>query len=184
MKGTRAALRYAKAILSLAKDKNSAEAVNEDFITIQKTVEASRDLKHLISSPVVKESMKKKVLLEVFKDLNGVTKGSIDLLLENGRINILDIVSKQYTILYNHSNNIKEAIVTTAIPLDAELEQKVMAKVKEITGESATLKNVVDESIIGGFILRVGDKQYDASIANNFMRLRRKLEDKTYISKL
>ncbi len=184
MRGTRAAQRYAKAILSLAKDKNSAEAVEKDMITISKTVNSSRDLENMLTSPVVKDSIKKSALLEIFKDLNAVTKGAIDILLENGRINILHIVARQYLIQFNEMNNVQQAVVTTAVPLDKELEAVILAKVRELTGSEASLKNLVDESIIGGFVLRVGDLQYDASISRNLTRLKRELKNNTYVSKI
>jgi len=184
MKGNRAAQRYAKAILSLAKDKNSAEAVNSDMQTISATVKNSGDLENMLTSPVVRKSIKKSALLEIFKDLNGVTVGAMDILLDNDRINILHIVAKQYTMMFNAMNNIQHAKVTTAIPLDAELETIIMAKVKELTGNDAILENVIDESIIGGFVLRVGDLQYDASVARNLDRLKRQLKDNTYVSKI
>ena len=184
MRGTRAAQRYAKAILSLAKDKKAAEAVNKDMLSISKTVLNSPDLENMLTSPVVKDSIKKSALLEIFKDLNAVTKGAIDILLENGRINILHIVARQYIIQFNEMNNVRQAVVTTAIPLDKELEAVILAKVKELTGSEASLKSIVDESIIGGFVLRVGDLQYDASVSRNLTRLERELKDNTYVSKI
>ncbi|GAA4309919.1 ATP synthase F1 subunit delta [Pontixanthobacter gangjinensis] len=184
MRGTRAAQRYAKAILSLAKDKNSAEAVNKDMITISKTVLNSRDLENMLTSPVVKDSIKKSALLEIFKDLDTITKGAIDIMITNGRISILHLVARQYIVLYNDLNNVRQAVVTTAIPLDGQLKSIVLAKVKELTGSEASLKNIVDEDIIGGFVLRVGDMQYDASVSRNLTRLKRELKDNTYVSKI
>jgi F-type H+-transporting ATPase subunit delta len=184
MRGTRAAQRYAKAILSLAKDKNSAEAVNEDMISISKTVLKSKDLENMLTSPVVKDRIKKSALLEIFKDLDAVSIGTINVLLENGRINILHLVARQYIILFNEMNNVRQAVVTTAVPLDKELEAVILAKVKELTGSEASLKSIVDDSIIGGFVLRVGDLQYDASIARSLTRLKRELKDNTYVSKI
>ena len=65
------------------------------------------------------------------------------------------------------------AIVTTAVPLTDDLKTKVLAKVKELTGKEASIENIIDDSILGGFILRVGDIQYNASIANKLSKLKR-----------
>jgi len=54
-----------------------------------------------------------------------------------------------------------------------KLEAKVLAKVKELTSKSVELENIVDDTIIGGFILRIGDKQYNASVANKLNNLKR-----------
>lgn len=180
MKGTRAAQRYAKAILELAKDQNASEAVYRDMETISKTITASNELQDVLASPVVKASLVKNALREIFKDAHGVTLGSFDILLENKRIAILKHVAQKYMSQYNELNNIQVATVTTAIPLDASLEEKIQAKIKEITGNSATIKNVVDPSIIGGFILRIGDLQYNASVARNFSNLKREFKNNTY----
>jgi F-type H+-transporting ATPase subunit delta len=75
--------------------------------------------------------------------------------------------------LFDESQGIQIAKVTTAIPLTTKLEAKVLAKVKELTGNHAEVQNTVDESILGGFILRVGDIQYNASIANKLNKLKR-----------
>src|SRR5690606_27218589 len=90
---------------------------------------------------------------------------------------LLEKVAKNYISLYNTSINAVEAVVITAIELDDVLEQKVLTKVKELTGATeVNLINKVDPAIIGGFVLRVGDTQYDASIANNFEELRKEFK--------
>jgi len=81
-------------------------------------------------------------------------------------------------------NGTQVATVTTAVPLTKDLETKVLEKVKEITGSDATLVNKIDESIIGGFILRVGDLQYNASIAHQLNSLKRDFSNDAYVSKL
>lgn len=184
MKGTRAAKRYAKAILSFAKEKNSAKKVHDDMLRILRTVQGSKDLSDMLGSPVIKNSLKKKSLSAIFTNLDEVTQGSIDLLIENGRIDILDVVARQYIFMYNEDNQLQEATVTTAVPLDKELEKVVMDKVKELTGTEAKLKQIVDEDIIGGFILRVGDLQYDASVSRSLNNLKRKFKENTYVSKI
>lgn len=184
MVGNRAALRYAKAIIGMAKDKNVLKEVNGDMIFMATTIAASKDLEDALKSPVVKNSAKRNILEEVFKDINGVTKGTFDVLLENNRIQLLGSVATKYQRLYDEMNNVQLAKVTTAVPLTPALEDKVQAKVKELTGHEAKIVNVVDESIIGGFILRVGDLQYNASVAAQLSSLKREFTNETYISKL
>ena len=176
MEGTRAAKRYAKAVLNLAKDQNTVEAVNNDMMLITKTVTNSKDLSDMLQNPVLRSEIKKSVLLEVFKDSNAITVGLIDTLISNKRINILSEVATKYTELYDKYRGSEVAIVTTAIPLTDDLKSKVLAKAKELTGNDVVVKNIVDESIIGGFILRVGDIQYNASITNKLNKLKREFK--------
>lgn len=184
MKGTRAAQRYAKAILDLAKEQNIADLVNKDMEAISKTIMGSEDLQDVLSSPVVKPELKKNVLREIFKDAHAITLQSFDVLLENNRISLLKWVAQKYTLLYNEMNHIQVATVTTAVPLNAQLETKILNKIKDLTGNSANIINIIEPKIIGGFILRIGDLQYNASVAANLSNLGRKFKNNTYISKI
>ncbi|MBU2950351.1 ATP synthase F1 subunit delta [Tamlana agarivorans] len=173
MAGARAAIRYAKAVLNVALNQNVAQVVGEDMKLITNTIADSKDLSEMLQSPVVPSSVKKSVLLEVFNGVNIITSNLIDLLIENNRINIFENVASKYNQLFDESQGIEHATVTTAVALSADLEQKVLAKAKEISGKQVDLENIIDESIIGGFILRVGDVQYNASVANQLNNLKR-----------
>ena len=173
MAGARAAIRYAKAVLSLASDQKSAEAVNNDMKLIATTIAESKDLNEMLQSPVVKSSDKKTVLLEVFKGSNKMTGNLIDTLITNKRLVLLNDVASSYNRLYDELKGTQVAKVTTAVPLTDDLRVKVLAKVKELTGKDAEVENIVDEDILGGFILRVGDIQYNASVANKLNTLKR-----------
>ena len=171
---SRAAIRYAKAILQQASESNSQALVFEDMQTVYKTIEGSRELQNVLQSPVVKANDKKEALLKIFSAQSGTTHSLINILAENQRTALLGEVEKSYMQLYNDAQGVRVATVTTAVALSSELESKVMAKVKQLTGsDTVTLKNEIDPAIIGGFILRVGDIQYNASIANQLGNLKR-----------
>ncbi|MCF6224469.1 MAG: ATP synthase F1 subunit delta [Flavobacteriaceae bacterium] len=185
MKGTRAALRYAKATLNLAKEKDLASNINDDMSLIDKTLDENSELLIMLQSPIIKSAAKKSVLNEVFsKKVNAITIGLINLLIENKRLPLLQLVAKEYKVIYDFLKGIEIAQVTSAIPLTKELEARLLKKVEEIIGKEIALKNIVDPSIIGGFILRVGDKQFDSSVSNQLNTLLEKFEDNHYISKL
>lgn len=173
MAGARAALRYAKAVLSLATETKTDEQINNDMKHIAKTIAESNDLDNMLKSPVISASIKKSVLSEVFKNTNKTTLDLINVLVSNNRIDILNQVAVKYNQLFDESKGIQRATVTTAVALTDELKKKVLAKAKELTGKDVEVKNIVDESIIGGFILRIGDVQYNASIANQLNTLKR-----------
>lgn len=171
---SRAAVRYAKAVLDLTEESKTSDVVNNDMQDITNTISKSNDLQILLQSSTIKNEQKKKALLKVFPNLNSATKSLLDLLVSNKRISILNAIASKYQELYDKSQGIVEATVTTAIPLTKDIEAKVLAKVKEYTGsDKAVITNIIDESIVGGFILRVNDLQYDASIANQFNKLKR-----------
>ena len=174
MKDTRAALRYAKAVLNLAIDLNKENEVNDNMQLIAGTIADSKDLQIMLSSPVIKADQKKETLLAIFaKKINNISEGLIGQLVDNKRLALLHEVATQYSIIYDHYKGTQVARVTSAVPLSDDLKEKVLAKVKELTGKTTEIENTVDESILGGFILRVGDLQYDASIANKLNKLKR-----------
>ena len=173
MAGGRAAIRYAKAVLSLAIDQKTADVVNTDMKLIASTIAESKDLSEALQSPVIPSTVKKSILLEVFNKSNKTTLSLIDTLVTNNRIDILEQVAAKYNQLFDESKGIELATVTTAIALTPELESKVLAKAKELTGKNVEVKNIIDESILGGFILRIGDVQYNASVANQLSKLKR-----------
>jgi F-type H+-transporting ATPase subunit delta len=177
MASTRAAIRYAKAILDLANSKGVAEAVNNDMKLIASTIESNLELSTFIQNPTTKVEVKESALLEVFANANGVTKGLFHLLFENKRFEILEAIAVQYSKVFDEGNGIEVAKVTTAIPMDAALEAKVLAKIATLSDKKITIENIVDPTIIGGFILRIGDQQYNASVANRLQVLKRELSN-------
>ncbi|MFV8374186.1 ATP synthase F1 subunit delta [Flavobacterium sp. LB1P62] len=177
MASTRAAIRYAKAILDMADSIGVANEVGKDMTLIASTINGNQELNTFIENPTIKVEVKENALLEVFADVNGVTKGLFHLLFENKRFEILEAIALEYKKLLDEMNGIEVAKVTTAFPLDVDLKAKVLAKIGTLSDKKITIENVVDPSIIGGFILRIGDQQYNASVANRLQVLKRELSN-------
>lgn len=177
MTGTRAAIRYAKAILSEAMAKGNSQVVNSEMKAIVETIASSRELKNFLESPIVKVNQKHAALSQIFTQLQPETLAMFQLLQENNRFELLDEIAIQYSNLYDEANGLVEAQVVTAFPITTEIETKVRQVASGITNKSLTIKNIVDTSIIGGFILTVGDKQFNASVANNLQTLKREFSN-------
>ncbi|KUO66414.1 MAG: ATP synthase subunit delta [Lutibacter sp. BRH_c52] len=183
MNGSRAAIRYAKAILSFALEQQKEVEVNNDMLLVVNTIQDSKELQLLLSSPVLKTELKKAALKEIFAGKTSpLTIGLINLLIDNKRLPILGEVAKKYNVIFDSLKGIEVAKVTTAIPLTEELNQQVLRKVIEITGKQATIESIINPDIIGGFILRVGDIQYDASVSNKLQVLKRQFESESFSS--
>ncbi|WP_348812013.1 ATP synthase F1 subunit delta [Flavobacterium maritimum] len=177
MASTRAAVRYAQAILDLSNSKAVSEVVNNDMKLIASTINGNLELNTFIQNPTVKVEVKEKALLEVFATVDNVTKGLLHLLFENKRFEILEVIALEYSKLFDVMIGVEVAKVTTAIAMDAALEAKVLAKIATLSDKKITIENTVDPAIIGGFILRIGDKQYNASVANRLQILKRELSN-------
>lgn len=177
MTGYRAAIRYARAILEMAQATGTAQQVSQDMALIANTISGNNELNDFVNSPTIKAEVKESALKEIFGNTQTITQGLFQLLHENKRFGILHAIATQYKTQYDIANGIEEAVVTTAVEITPELEAKVLAKIKEFSDKKITLKNVVDPAIIGGFIIRMGDKQYNASVANRLATLKRELSN-------
>jgi len=177
MSGTRAAIRYAKAILEIADSKKAASQVSADMALVSSTINTNLELNTFIQSPTINVEQKESALLAIFADSNAVTKSLFRLLMENKRFEILDAIALEYNKLFDIMNGVEVAKVTTAIAMDAALEAKVSAKIATFSDKKITIENTIDPSIIGGFILRIGDKQYNGSVANRLQVLKRELNN-------
>ncbi|MEM8999155.1 MAG: ATP synthase F1 subunit delta [Bacteroidota bacterium] len=173
MNESRAAIRYAKATLNFAIEKKAAGAVEKDLRDIASTIAENNELQQLLESPIVKGEVKRNTLHEIFKKSHEITKGLVTTLTENRRIALLQEVALKYIVLHEQMKGEDVAFVTTAVPLTAALEKKLLAEVTKMTGNKVTIENKIDENIIGGFVLRIGDLQYDASVANKLNGLKR-----------
>src|ERR1700761_1519607 len=125
---SRAAIRYAKAILEAAHDKGAALDVSNDMAHIAASVAGSDELKAFLVSPTASSQAKQNAVLEIFPAANDVTKSLFKLLLENKRFEMLSEIASQYNTLFEEMNGVETATVTTAVWMDAALEAKVLDK--------------------------------------------------------
>lgn len=172
---SRAAIRYAKAIYEIADEENFIKEIFNDMIRINKLNRDSSDFKNLLSNSIIDNLDKKKAILSLLDKNNSITEKLLDLLIHNKRVAIISDIASCFIQLYNKNNNIKEAIVITASPIDKDLEKKVLSQIKIPAAKSINLINLVDSSIIGGFIIRYDGKEYNASIKQNLKNLKTEL---------
>lgn len=172
---SRAAIRYAKAIYEIADEENFIKEIFNDMIRINKLNRDSSDFKNLLSNSIIDNVDKKKAILSLLEKNNSITEKLLDLLIHNKRVAIISDIASCFIQLYNKNNNIKEAIVITASPIDKDLEKKILSQIKIPAAKSITLTNLIDSSIIGGFIIRYDGKEYNASIKQNLKNLKTEL---------
>jgi F-type H+-transporting ATPase subunit delta len=182
MKTSRAAIRYAKALLLESVEKNSEKETLSDMEIVKKTFAENIELKHMIDSRVIKNSIKLSSLKLIFKDLGGLSISLINVLFENNRVDILDIIASKYIEKHNELKGIQSALVTTAVPLNHELEKQVLNKLSKLTNKQTLLTNKVDKSLLGGFVLRVGDIEYNASFKNKLKNIKQEFNQNTNLS--
>lgn len=185
MSGIRIASRYAKSLLDLCIERGQLDVVKIDMEMIDRAIEGNRDLRVMLASPVINTDAKVDILSRIFKgNVSDVTMSFVVLLTNKGREKLLPEVVNSFLSQVMTHRGITSAEVTSAIALDASSRQKVLDSAIKLAGGPVELIEKVDASLIGGFILKVGDKQLDSAISSRIKALKREFSENPYIPEL
>ena len=182
---TRVSFRYAKSLLDLSLEKGQLEQVREDMQLVLDTIRESHDLQLMLKSPVIKTDKKQAILKAIFGGKIGVISSEfIDIITRKRREAELEGIADAFISQYKNHKQILSAVITTASGLDKSLREKVLAIVKGSTKSEVELIEKVNKDLIGGFVLRVGDQQVDASILRQIKNLDRTFSENPYIKEM
>ncbi|WP_347157468.1 ATP synthase F1 subunit delta [Pontibacter chitinilyticus] len=185
MSDIRVASRYAKSLIELAQEKGVLEQVNEDMKLFSKTAGQNRAFHLLLQNPIVKSDKKLAVINAVFKGkVNEMTLAFFNIVARKNRESLLEFVADEFEKQYNEYKGIQKAKVTSAVPLTPALREELGLRLVAQTGKTIELEEQVDPSLIGGFVLRVGDQQIDSSVKYNLRKLKNNFKDNPYITKI
>lgn len=162
MKMSRAASRYAKAALKYAGQELASLA--KDLEQVHSLLKEHEDLSLFLENPILSNTTKKETLIKLMPKHSKAFAQLLNVLASNNRLSIIGAVSQQFQRLYASKQDQLTATVVTAVAITAALEEQVLKKAKSLTTQKVKLENKVDPTILGGFILTLGDMQYDASV--------------------
>jgi len=185
MASSRLARRYAKALIEMAGKQDSLEAITSDVRSLLANINASRELKQLFQSPIIKPELKKRVIAKIYKGkISDLTLIFVNVVIDKRREPWIADMLNAYMVLYNELMGIVPVNVITATAMNEELETefKVMMR-KDFGIEKMELSQEVNREIIGGFILQYEDKRYDASIKNLLDRIKKDLHNQVNIKR-
>lgn len=173
MKGNKIASRYAQALLDLAVEKNVLDKVNADMVQFVEVCNESKELKNLLSSPIVAGTKKLEVLNAIFANsMDKMSLGFMTLIVKHSREKLLAEIASAFTEMYKVNRNILDVFITSAMPLDRAVKDKILQKIRTRHTGEVLITEQVDEKLIGGFVVRFNDKQLDASIASQLTDLK------------
>ena len=179
------ATRYAKSLIGLVAEKGNLEEAFNDMTLIKKTCSENRDLVVLLKSPVVNTEKKVSILTSIFeKNVSKVTMLFITLITKNRREGALPEIADAFIEQYKVIKGITTAIVTSAAVLSDDAKKKIQNIVQKEVGGTVELKMEINPELIGGFILRIGDKQLDTSIFSKIGDLRQEFSKSYYEKEL
>lgn len=168
------AIRYAKSLIGLAEEQNSLEAVNKDMEFFLSTLKANPQLAAVLSNPIIYHDKKVNILDGLFGGkVNKVTIGFFNIMINKGRAEVLQAAANEYINLYDVKKNIVKATVVSAAPLSEANKKTIVADIEASTKGQVKLTAKVDPALIGGFVITVGDKQIDTSIAGSLAKLKK-----------
>lgn len=186
MRNTRLATRYARSIITLAKEQNALDTVLDDMKYLHELCQKSHDFTLMLRSPIIKSDKKLSIVQAILKNqLNPLTNGFITLLIQKGREFFLPEMTEAYIAQYKALNNIHDVRLTTAVKISDELHQVIKGKVAQsINNGSVDLQLHTDESLIGGFVLEAGDKLFDASIKRDLKDIKKQFTQNLYVAEI
>ncbi|MES2701690.1 MAG: ATP synthase F1 subunit delta [Bacteroidota bacterium] len=187
MQNPRLASRYAKSLLDLAVEQNGLDATLKDMQLLRSIFRSSRELEVMLGSPVISGDKKLNVMNAVLKEykVNALTTSFITLLISKGREATLSQIVTSFVEQYNTLKNIRTVRLTTAAPLTDGLKSSISTKIAGyMPTDTIEMRTSVDESLIGGFVLEIGDRLFDASVKKSLQDLKSKVVDHTYESKI
>lgn len=175
MKGTKSASRYAKALLELAIEHNKVDAIAGDMNFLLQTAE-NRDFELFLNSPLINTEKKINILAEVFGQFEEITSKFVNLVTRNRRDYMLPAIASSFNQQVKEYKGIVPVTITSAVALNEKTKNDIIGKISAtVSGKTVEITEVIDKEIIGGFIVRMGDQQIDASIASQFNNLKQRL---------
>ena len=179
----RIAYRYANSLMILAEEKNIFEKISEDADLIFNTLNGSKELRAVLKNPVVKIGTKKSVLEKIFeKKISSETVSFVNFVVEKNREDILFDIFKEFLALVDKKNGVVKARVVSAVDLNNELKLKMVGNLEKKTNRKVSATYSVDSNMIGGFIVRIEDMVYDASVKHQLSLLRKRFSEEIKIS--
>lgn len=182
MSEIRVASRYAKSLIELAIEKGVLEEVHFDMQLFTNTVESNRELYLLLKNPIVQNDKKQAILKALFgARVNKMTNLFFEIISRKKREGNLPAIAREFHARYNEYKGIVSAEVVTTFELTAQLRKEFIAIIEKISGKSVELHERIDKSLIGGYVLRIEDKQIDESISARLMELKNEFSQNPYV---
>ena len=172
------ASRYAKSIIDLAVEQSALELVKKDIELFLGTCRENPALQAILKNPIISLEKKANILDGLFGDkLHKMILSFFHIVIRKGRSEILYATAKEFISQYNIIKNVVKTTVTSASPLSKENIAQIEDVVKQATKGEVILSAQVDPDLIGGFILKVGDKQFDTSLSSKLNKLKKEFEN-------
>ncbi|MDY0110865.1 MAG: ATP synthase F1 subunit delta [Candidatus Krumholzibacteria bacterium] len=177
MRDHKVALRYSRALLAVAADRDMVDALDESYAGLAQIIAGHPEFALFLENPQVPLAQKKALIGRVLGErVEPLLIQFLDLLLDKGRIQHLADIQTAFAALVEDYKGLQRATVTTAVPLAADLEARLVEKLAGLTGRRIVLEKNTDSSVLGGVCVTMGDFILDGTLRTGLRRLREALE--------
>jgi F-type H+-transporting ATPase subunit delta len=166
---------YAEALFGVAKDKGKLDAIHEQLAQFADAVGENRELQLFFFSPYFSSAEKREGISRAISGAEPELVNFLELLAEKHRMPVIFRIRRNFDDLFAEERKLLDVTVTSAIPLDPQVAEQVGAEIEKQTGREVELRSEVDEDILGGLVLRVGNMVLDASVRARLERLRKEV---------
>lgn len=180
MKAIKLSNRYAKSLADIASKNNIMDATLQDMKLILEACKSISELRQLLRSPIIKTNKKIKIIQEIFSNRISVTTlNFIEMITVKKREAFLQTIAESFIVIYKTINQIETVTVTSAEPLEQDYKERLIAEVKQTGCKKVELIEKISSDLIGGIVIKYGDKQIDGSIKTKINRLKKTLSKNT-----
>jgi ATP synthase F1 delta subunit len=164
---------YARSLFEVAKEHDRLDEIHDELDQFADVLAENRELQVFFFSPYFSSGEKKDGVTKVIEGGNEYFVRFLQLLAEKHRLPVLFRIRREFDALWAKEQHLLEVSVTSAVDLDEETVKGIGRKIEEQTGQRVELTASVDPDLIGGIVIRVGNKVLDASVRNRLERFRR-----------
>jgi F-type H+-transporting ATPase subunit delta len=168
--------RYAEALFQVGEETNSTTKLYEELNAVVETLKSNKDFYSVLKAPLVTKGDKKDLVGKVFaSQISANLNNFLKIIIDKDRVSAIEAVEKSYKALLNEKNNIIEGIAITAVAMSQEEIKQLEAKLSSKYNKNVTLENKVDESILGGVLVRLGNEEIDGTVKTRLAKMKYQL---------
>lgn len=175
MKGSKVAARYAQALLEITEEQQKTDAALSNMRDLSATAGDNREFELFLKNPIIKSDKKIAILEKVFTHFDEVSLSFIRLITKNGREALLPAIAHEFDARVKSVRGIVPITLTSAVALDTSVKDSIVKKLSAQVEGKLEIEEKLDDKLIGGFMVRMGDVQIDASILRQFKEMRKNL---------
>ncbi len=170
------ASRYAEALFQVGEEINNTENLYEELTQIVDVMDSNKELNGVLRSPLVAKEDKKELIEKIFEgQLSPNMNNFLKIVIDKDRISIASEIKANFKQLLNEKNNVVEGIVTTAVVMEESEIKALEEKLSKKYSKNITLTNIVDETILGGVLVRLGNEEIDGTVKTRLDKMKETL---------